>query len=137
MDRRARFEYGTASAWEAPISSPPWDPVDDSVGGARVGASGVGAAYVVRRDALVEVTVRYYEADWASLLALLVFGQTQQAFRWFPDADEATSFLVYLDAPRPGTKTKPDRDANYPRAFKQTLVLRGAGTTPWTPYFTG
>lgn len=135
LARRSRFVYATASAFAATLPARPWTPVDNTVGGSRTAASGVPASYIVRRDGLLELTLRIEEAEWAAFLALIVFGQSAAAFVWFPDAEEATSFTVYLDSPAAGEKWKPTRDT-YARVFEVTITLRSTDGTPlWLPYF--
>jgi hypothetical protein len=96
----------------------------------------VPASYVVRRDALLEVTLRVWELEWGSLLNLITWGQLAESFLFYPDADETTSWEVYLEAPLAGVRFAPVRDGNFPRVFLATLTLRGAGiVVPWQAYF--
>jgi hypothetical protein len=136
MDRRARFEYGGTGAFECLISARPWNPIDDSVGGSRTSATGVPASYTVRRDALVEVNLRFWESEWADFLNLLIYGQTGASFTWFPDADELASYTVYLETPKTGERFSPTRSGEFPRVFEASILLRGAGIAiPWQAYF--
>jgi len=136
MDRRSLFAYG-ASTFEALLSSLPWLPGDETVGGSRDAASGAPASYIVRRDALSALQLRIWESEWEDYLALIAYGQSKAPFLWYPDADEAENFLVYLQSPEPGSRWAPARDNNFPRVFIVSLTLRGVATvTPWTPYFT-
>jgi len=137
MRWRSRFEYDTVSSFETEHPARPWLPADETVGGSRTAASGVPASYVVRRDATVSLTLRIEEAEWIDFLLLIAFGQSAQAFLWFPDTDEAESFSVYLEAPAAGAQLTPTRDGAYPAVFEVTITLRSAdGTAPWTEFFT-
>lgn len=135
MIRRARFEFG-ASAFEASIASPPWTPGDDTLGGVRVAASGLPASYIVRRDALLDVMLRFRESEWPAVLSLVTYGQTGQVITFFPDAEELTTFDVYLQTPAAGERWAPSREATYPRVLTLALTLRGAASVPWSEYFT-
>ena len=134
---RARFTYTGGGDWTTVLPTRPWTPLDETLGGRRVAASGLPATYVVRRDALLELPVRVLEAEWDDLLALVTFGQTGGQITWYPDIEDApgTSFDVYLEAPAPGIRWNPTRLADYPRALEVTLTLRGVTTAPWQVYF--
>jgi hypothetical protein len=135
MRRRSQFNYG-AGVFVASLSSPAWTPKDATVGGMRVAAAGVPATYVVRRDALLDLVLRFTEDEWPDVLALIQFGQSGQAITWTPDVDELATFDVYLDAPAAGTSWAPARDAAFPRTLTATLTLRGVnGLPPWVGYF--
>lgn len=136
MQWRPRFEYDVGSSFETEHPSRPWTPMDETVGGSRTAASGVPASYLVRRDATVSLTLRLEETEWADFLALIAFGQTAQAFLWFPDTDEVENFSVYLAVPSAGERLTPTRDNAYPAVFEVTITLRSAdGTAPWLAYF--
>jgi hypothetical protein len=110
--------------------------MDEAVGGVRVSAAGIPASYIVRRETLVDVPVRFTEAEWPDVLALVTFGQSSQVLTWYPDALEAENFQVYLQKPAAGEGWSPNRLGDYPRAFEVTLQLRGAsGAAPWQAFF--
>lgn len=136
MERRSRFTFG-AQTFETTISVKSWTPSDRTVGGARIAASGTPASYVVRRDALLEITIRFYESEWASVANLVAWGQGSNVITWAPEAsDPGTTVDVYLDAPTAGDTFTPSRDGNFPRVLELAIVLRGKdGAVPWTPYF--
>lgn len=135
MLRRSRFDFGSQSL-ELTISVRPWTPMDRTVGGHRIAASGTPASYVVRRDALLAVSLRFYEDEWLSVLNFLIYGQGAQTFTWYPEAtDTATSFLCWLDSPMPGEEITPERDGEFPRVMELPIRLRGQGSAvPWLPY---
>lgn len=135
LTRRPRFVAGSIDlALTYPALA--WIPNDVTVGGSRTSAGGVPASYVVRRDSTLALTLRVTEAEWASFLALIAYGQTSQAFDWFPDANSSSGFLVYLEAPLAGDKLTPTRNSQYPRTFEVPITLRSTDGTPlWLPYF--
>lgn len=136
MERRSRFTFG-AQSFEATISAAAWVPADRTVGGARIAASGVPASYVVRRDALLTLTLRIWESEWVAVANLIVWGQSAQTITWAPDATApATTYAVYLDSPAPGETFAPTRSADFPRVYEVTITVRGAsGAVPWPLYF--
>jgi hypothetical protein len=137
LSRRVRFTYDTASEFITALPVRAWLPMDKSVGGARISAAGVPAAYVVRRDSLLSVTFRIEEADWAAFLAFVIFGQTAAVLQFFPDAaDFGSSVPVYLHSPAAGEDLTPTRDGSYPMMLEATLVFRSAdGSVLWQEYF--
>jgi hypothetical protein len=136
LPNQSRFTY-TGGDYTTSIPARAWLPADESIGGVRVAASGVPATYLVRRDVLLELTLRFPESEWDDVLDLVTFGQSGETITWYPDADATgTSFSVYLQAPAPGERCNPTRDGTYPRMLEVTLMLRGAsGSAPWVAYF--
>lgn len=136
MDRRPRFEYDVSSVFEGTISSPSWLPSNATVGGSRTSSAGIPAAFKVRSDELARLTLRFWEDEWPAVRAFIAFAQTGQSFDWLPDADEPTSFAVYLESPLMGEPVSPTRDGTFPRVMELAILLRNASATaPWTPYF--
>lgn len=130
-----RFVYGS-SQFIPTYPARAWNPSDEPIGGARISAAGVPASYIVRRDALLELTLRFTEAEWPTVRALVAFGQSGQEIAWYPDAAEVTSFSVYLHAPAAGERWGPTRSADFPRVFELTLTLRGVDdAVPWVAFF--
>jgi hypothetical protein len=136
MLRRSVFDYG-AGTWEAELSAVDWLPMDSTVGGQRISAAGIPASYVVRRDVLLQLTLRVRESEWASFLNLLTYGQAAEAITWTPDAEvPAETYQVYWHAPAAGEQMTPSRNAEYPSVFEVSITLRGVGTSaPWRPYY--
>ena len=135
MLRRSKFAFGTSTftcSWPAR----PWTPSDATVGGTKVSAGGVPASYVVRRDALLEVPLRFDEGEYPFLLALVAWGQQGLPIAWTPDVEDATlgTFTVYLEAPAPGSTWKPTRDTAYLRVMEYTITLR-AQAGALAPYY--
>lgn len=137
LPRRSRFVTMTQDF------TPTWPaqsflPESGGVGSRHISAAGIPASYQVRRDKLAHVVLRIREDEWPDLDELVEFGQSSQAFTWYPDADEGTSFQVYLESPAAGQSLRPTPDGQYPRVWQVTLVLRGVGSVaPWLAYFDG
>ena len=138
MKHRPKFIYGltgSETTLELTLSQGLWTPADMTIGGSRTSAAGVPCAYIVRRDALLDVTLRFWEAEWPDLYNLIQWGQSSESFLFYPDQDEGTAWQVYLEAPLAGVRFAPTRD-QFSRVHLITLTLRGAGiTVPWQPYF--
>ena len=134
--RRSRFLYGDSGDYTTPLPVTAWLPAESTIGGSRVAASGVPASYLVRRDGLVDLTLRFEEDGWPDVLALVQFGQTAESFLWQPDALGTEAFTVYLEAPAAGARWAPTRDGSYPRMMALTITLRSVdGSSPWLAYF--
>lgn len=132
---QTRFDYGFGGQFTPTHPPRPWTPIDETIGGKRVAAAGVPAAYVVRRDSLVELTLRLEEDEWLELVNLIDYGQQGESITWYPDAsDLLTSYEVYLEEPAPGGRYAPTR-ADYLRIFETTIVLRGVDLPPWPNFF--
>ena len=135
MIRSSRFVYGDSGDWTTELTARPWTPADSTVGGSRTAASGVAASYIVRRDGLLELTLRVTEAELATAKALVAFGQTEESFLWYPEASENEPVEVYLETPKAGERWAPARLGEYPRVFDLPIVLRGVDLDPWVAYF--
>ena len=128
--RRSRFTYDvTDYTTELPVRA--WNYRTPTVGGSRKSATGVPASYVMRREDILVVTLRFHEWDWLTVRALVVWGQAAEPFDWFPDADEATSYEVYLESPAAGTDIVPTRLSDFPRVLELTIEIRKVDGTPW------
>ena len=132
---RSRFVYGTGGDvvdWETRLPARPWVRSTSTVGGSRTAASGTPAAYVVRRDFNLRLTLRLYETELEELAALIAWGQAAESFLWCPDANEpATNFLVYLEAPLAGESWEETRLGEYQRVVEVSIVLRLTIGGPW------
>lgn len=143
MIRRSRFVFGPdldlGTEFACGISTRPWIPVDQTIGGARTSAAGIPASYVVRRDNLLDLPLRFYESEWQDLKDLLAAGQGAELIRWFPESDDPFIYFdVWLESPKAGDTIRPTRDSEYPRAMELTITIRGQGAeAPWLEYFDG
>jgi len=137
---RSRFVYGVAGASDWTFALPPgaWERRTPTVGGRRVSASGVPAAYVVRREHILVLPLRFYETEWADVHALLAWGQTSESFTWYPDADmPGESYEVWLETPAAGDEITPTRLSSYPLVLELSIGLRTVDGLPWTLDFYG
>lgn len=132
---RSRFIYGTGGDvvdWQTELPARPWTPVTATIGGSRTAASGTPAAYVVRRDENIRLSLRVYETELPDVAALIAWGQEAETILWLPDANDTTeSYFVYLEGPLAGETWEPVRDASYPKVFTVDLVFRLTVPGPW------
>jgi len=107
----------------------PWTPVSRGVGGSERSAAGVVAAYEVRRDRLLRVTLRCFEWEWQQVEAWLEWAQTTgQTFTVLLDQDDpSTAVTCYLEAPAMGDEIAPRRSAGFEAAMEIDVELRYAG----------
>lgn len=134
---RFRFVYGIGADvvdWTTSLPVRAWERRTASVGGSRTAAGGIPAAYVVRRDHILAVPVRFYESEWADVHGVIEWGQWGESLVVYPDAGGeviAESFDVWLEFPKTPEDIRPERDPEYPRVLTQTLELRRSVDTPW------
>ncbi len=130
LELRSRFLYDVTD-WSTKLPVRAWGRVTPTVGGHRISAAGTPASYIVRRDHILLVPLRFFETEWIDVHALIAWGQSGELLTWYPDAlDVATFFSVYLHSPAAGEDIKPSRDGQYPGMLEITIGLRS--TTPWT-----
>jgi len=135
---RSRFEWGGTESFETSLSAMAWTPADRTVGGAERSTAGVPAAFIVRRDALLDLTLRITEDEWLDFLAFVTAAQAGIPITWFPDADEPSlTFTVFLDAPDVGSQWNPERDDSFLFVFTAAITLRSspAQVPVWREYF--
>jgi hypothetical protein len=133
---RVTFVYGVAGSettWRTLLPVRPWDREVGGEGGARRSATGVFAAYNVRRDNILLLTLRFFEHEWQHLYDLICWGQTGEDFLFYPNVstDPAEVYTVDLESPRAGEKYKPTRSEQYVRAHELTIALRRIDGQPW------
>ena len=137
---RSRFIFGTVldlTDWETTLPVRPWLHPTDTVGGSRTAASGTPAAYVVRTDFNLIITLRLYETELPAVAALIAWGQAAEPFLWYPDADQAANHEVYLEEPKPGGTWQEMRLGEYQRVMEVQITLRRVDGYAWDlDYFT-
>jgi len=138
LELRSRFVYSTTD-WSSRLPVRAWERVTPTIGGHRISAAGTPASYIVRRDHILLVPLRFFETEWADVQALIAWGQSGELLTWYPDAlDAGTSFSVYMHSPAAGEDITPSRDGTYPGLLDITIGLRSLADTPWTlDYFYG
>lgn len=136
LGKRSRFVYGATGSetdWTMGIPIRAWGRSTPTVGGSRTAAGGTPASYIVRRDHLLSLPLRFRESEWEDLHGVLAWGQASESFEWYPDAlDPATSFTVYLISPAAGEEIEPQRSAEYPKLLELTVELRRVDNEIWT-----
>lgn len=137
LDWRPRIVYGTDDT-ELELGLPQgyWSYADETIGGRDISATGVPAAYEVRRDGLLDVQLRFYESEWAAVHAWLSWAQHSLAFDWYEDA-EATPLprSVYLHTPAMGERIAPQRDPETGVFFTLPITLRSVDGLPFATVF--
>ena len=133
---KSKFLYGVVGSqvqWQTLLPVRPWDREMGGVGGARRSATGVLAAYTVRDDHLLYISVRFFEHEWAAFQQLLSWGRSGEPFYWYPDpvAAPGVFFIVDLESPKAGEKYKPTRSTQYARAHELTIVIRRIDNQVW------
>lgn len=103
-----------------------WLPRSKPLGGRNVSDSGIPESYVVRRDQLVDVELRFTEAEWSEVATWLEYVQDNStAFSfWFDASDDTTEYVVYLEEPSASNEEiAPSRD-DFSSILTIRLVLR-------------
>ena len=127
MDWRPQIEWD-GHLLRLSLPCRPWVPVSRGIGGSEKSAAGVVAAYEVRRERLLRVTLRFYEWEQQQVEAWLEWAQaTGQTFTVLLDQDDpSTAVTCYLEAPAMGDEIAPVRSAEFPEAMELTVELRYA-----------
>lgn len=127
------FVYGTTTLALSLPMLPPTYPVS-SVGGRRVSAAGVPAAYRVRTDRLLGVTLRFYEHEWPEVEAMILAAQLAIPVTFRPDRHglvDTREFEVYLETPAAGATWEPVRDPQFLDAFRLDTTWRRVDGGGW------
>ena len=105
------FEYGAAST-QLTYPMQPFTMGARTEGRLQYTANGVPGANVRLRKYLINVTLRFTEEEWPSIIAWLAFAQYGDAFAWTPDSPNANAqtFLCTLESPRMADIVTPSRD---------------------------
>lgn len=132
MQYAPKIQYGTVpTTLQLSLPQKLWTPFSRAHGGSNVSDSGVPEAFIIRRDQLVNLDLRFTEAEWPSVAAWLEFVQsTAAAFDfWFDPNDVATKYTVYLESPKLGDGTiEPSRD-EFREHFSIRVTLRSTSST--------
>lgn len=133
---KPHFTYNSGATLALTLPANAWTPAVRSVGGTDVATSGLRESFTLRRDRLLNVQLRFTEAEWTAVQTWLEWAQDHPAtaFDFRPDGAGTTAHSVYLDAPQIGEDTTPEPDA-YPGALVLPVVLRRASGTWALPYY--
>ena len=124
---RPRWVYNDGSAvdYTMSLSQRAWDFGKRQIGGSDLSAAGVPAAFTIRQENLLFITIRFPVGEWANVERLVRHGQGGGTFTWYPDQSESgTNHAVYLDEPAMGEIIRPRRDANDQRTLELDITLR-------------
>lgn len=130
---KPRFIWGTAGSevdWRLRLPMLPWDHEDITVGGSRTAAGGIPAAYVVRRDENLLLTLRVYETELTYLFGMVGWGQASESIRFYPDQNSSTYYTVYLETPKAGESWRPTR-TQFPKVLEVSISLRKTNYANW------
>lgn len=123
---RPRWVYNDGSAVDYLMSVPqrPWDFGSRGLGGSDTSAAGVPAAFEIRRDYLLHLTLRFPESEWDDVARLMRHLQRAGSATVYPDQDEVSvSHTVYGDAPRLGEEIRPRR-SSFPAVLELDVSVR-------------
>ena len=118
------YNDGGAVTYTMALSQRPWNYGKRQVGGSDVSAAGVPAAFTIRQENFLYVTIRFPVSEWASGERLVRHGQAAGTITFYPDQSEGTTHTVYLDEPRMGEVIQPRRNPQDQRTLELDLTLR-------------
>lgn len=133
LAHRPRFSYGAGpTILNLLLPMMLWESGTDWEGGGDISTPGVPERYVIRRDELAFLRVRFYESEYAAVRAFAQWameGSSAFDFRFDQDVP-ATQFSVYLHAPTLNEGFRPTRDARFPGVWEWRVTLRSLNGTP-------
>ena len=106
------------------IPQRPYDMSTRGVGGSDVSAAGVPAAFEIRRDNLLRLTLRFPEHEWDDVERAVRHLQKAGSATFYPDQDDTSvAYTVYGESPAMGTEIRPRR-SDFPRVLELDVTLR-------------
>lgn len=81
--------------------------------GREESAAGVPSAWVTRREYPFRIPLRFTEAEWPAVRAMIEYGQDGGVVTVFPDQANATSYACYLIAPLFDSPVRPTRGEHF------------------------
>lgn len=126
-----KIVYNNGSTVTLTLTQPQklWRPYSKGVGGTDRSASGVTESFLIRREYLVKLMLRFTEDEWASVDSWLSWAQDNagSTFDFYFDKDDvATLYTVLLDKPSfEDGEIQPDR-ADAHRIYEIEVVLRNS-----------
>lgn len=134
--RTPRIVYAGATLNLA-IPAMPWSYATLPVGGTAKADSGAAASFVRRTEHLIDVTLRFYDAERVAVETWLDAVRNDVAFTFrFHATDAGTAVTVFVDAPMMGERRQLERDPEYPGAWRLALTLRtSAGARHHVPFY--
>ena len=134
---RPAFTYNSPAVTLAlTIPARPWAPVNRTVGGTDVATSGVRESFLLRRDHLLTLQLRFRESEWTAVESWITWAQANPgtAFSFLPDGVGTAAHSVYLEAPQVDEDVAPTRD-EFAGAYALDVTLRRVSGTWDVRYF--
>ncbi len=123
-----RVVYGSGpTTFNFSLPSTFWTPVPEPVGKARRATSGATETFLRSHFHLVEVTIRFTEAELSDVYAFIRWCHENGmgTFTWrFDQNDAGSAHTMYLEEPAPDARWRPDRDDEDPSMLTLPLVMR-------------
>lgn len=121
-----RWVYTDAAGavdWSMSLPQRPWGYGSRGLGGSEVAGSGVPAAYEIRRDYLLHLTLRFAESEWTNLERVVRHLQRAGSATYYPDATAGDNHTVYGESPAMGEEIFPRR-SDEPRTLEIDVTIR-------------
>lgn len=111
MPLRPRWVYDDGTAVDFVMSLPqrPFTPFSRGLGGSDSSGAGVPAAFEIRRDQLLAMTLRFPEWEWPDVERLLRHLQRAGIGTLYLDVDGAASHTIYGESPSLEEEIRPRR----------------------------
>ena len=123
---RPRWVYNDGAPVDYPmsISQRPYDMSSRGFGGSDVSAAGVPAAFEIRRDNLLRLTLRFPEHEWDDVERVVRHLQLAGSATFYPDQDDTSiAYTVYGESPAMGSEIRPRR-SDFPRVLELDVTVR-------------
>jgi hypothetical protein len=121
---------GTSSEWEASIVQRPWELVVETTGGQDESAAGIPEAFVIRRDQILSVRLRFWESEWLALEEMVAYLQDTASPLRFHARRSMPGDMCYLVSPKVGDRFAPSR-GDKPGTHEVTIQLRKVDGSRW------
>lgn len=114
----------------------PWNFGSLGLGGSDISAAGVPAAFEIRRDHLLHLTLRFPESEWDDVERLVRHLQRAGSATFYPDQDDTSvAHTVYGDSPKLGEDIEPRR-SGFPAILELDISVRRTTDAVFTdPYY--
>ncbi len=137
---RPRWVYndGAAVDYSMLIAQREWRYGSKGEGGSDVSAAGVPSAFVIRRDYLLHLGLRFHAYEWPNVERLVRHLQEGGTATFYPDRDvSGTSHTVYSVSPKVGEEIEPIPDGQDPEVLELAITIRRTTSTIFTDEYHG